>query len=69
MWPLVVGAATQAQAERVIDGNLLAPRRFFTPHPLATVAVFLLRWVRKSKIPMAQPPNSLEKKPLRSTVV
>ncbi len=37
MWPLVVGAATSAQAGRVIDENLLNPERFFTAHPLATV--------------------------------
>lgn len=39
MWPLVVGAATEAQAQRVIDENLLNPRRFFTTHPLATVGI------------------------------
>lgn len=37
MWPLVVGAATPSQAERVIDENLLAAR-FFTEHPLASVS-------------------------------
>lgn len=39
MWPLVVGAATPEQAQRVIDENLLHPARFFTPHPISTVAV------------------------------
>ncbi len=39
MWPVVVGAATDAQARRVIEGHLMNPREFFTPHPLATVAV------------------------------
>jgi putative isomerase len=39
MWPLVVGAATAPQAQRVIDENLLNPRRFFTPHPVSTVGV------------------------------
>jgi len=39
MWPMVAGAADPAQAGRVIDENLLAPERFFTAHPLATVAV------------------------------
>ncbi len=39
MWPMVVGAATEAQAHRVIDEWLMNPRRFFTPHPIATVAV------------------------------
>ncbi|HYD84231.1 MAG TPA: trehalase family glycosidase, partial [Opitutus sp.] len=38
MWPVVVGAATAAQARRVIDEHLLNPKEFFTPHPLATVA-------------------------------
>ncbi|WP_164821469.1 MGH1-like glycoside hydrolase domain-containing protein [Paenibacillus koleovorans] len=37
MWPLVVGAATVAQAERVIEENLLAPDKFYSAHPLATV--------------------------------
>ena len=39
MWPLVVGAATPDQAARVIDENLLNPDRFFTLHPIATVAL------------------------------
>ena len=39
MWPLAVGAATEAQAARVIDENLLNPERFYTPHPIATVGV------------------------------
>lgn len=38
MWPMVVGAATPAQARRVIDEWLLNKDRFFTPHPIATVA-------------------------------
>lgn len=38
MWPVVVGAATPAQAKRVIDEHLLNPREFFTAHPIATVA-------------------------------
>jgi glycogen debranching enzyme len=38
MWPVVVGAATRAQARRVIEQHLLNPREFFTPHPVATVA-------------------------------
>ena len=37
MWPVVVGAATPAQAQRVIDQHLLNPKEFFTPHPIATV--------------------------------
>jgi glycogen debranching enzyme len=38
MWPMVAGAATPAQAKRVIDEHLLNPKEFFTPHPIATVA-------------------------------
>jgi hypothetical protein len=38
MWPVVVGAATDAQAKRVIE-HLLNPKEFFTPHPIATVAM------------------------------
>lgn len=37
MWPVVAGAATTAQAARVIRENYLSPERFFTPHPVATV--------------------------------
>jgi hypothetical protein len=39
MWPVVVGAATPAQAKRVIDEHLLNPKEFFAPHPIATVAL------------------------------
>ena len=39
MWPMVVGAATESQARRVIDENLLNPQRFFTAHPVSTVGV------------------------------
>jgi glycogen debranching enzyme len=39
MWPVVVGAATAAQAQRVIDENLLNSKRFFTRHPVATVGI------------------------------
>ena len=38
MWPVVVGAATAEQADRVIDEHLLNPDRFFTAHPICTVA-------------------------------
>jgi hypothetical protein len=38
MWPMVVGAATKEQASRVLNEWLMNPKRFFTPHPLATVA-------------------------------
>jgi putative isomerase len=39
MWPVVVGAATEVQANRVIDENLLNPERFLAPHPIPTVAL------------------------------
>jgi len=39
MWPVVVGAASPAQAQRVIDGWLLRSDRFFSEHPIATVGV------------------------------
>jgi len=39
IWPLVTGAASPEQAERAIDENLLEPQRFFTVHPLSSVAV------------------------------
>ena len=35
---MVVGAATPEQANRVIDEHLLNPDRFFTTHPICTVA-------------------------------
>jgi len=38
MWPVVVGAATADQARRVINEHLLNPDRFFTAHPICTVA-------------------------------
>jgi len=37
-WPMVVGAATPGQAKRVIEEWLLNPKRFYTAHPIATVA-------------------------------
>ncbi|WP_438480474.1 amylo-alpha-1,6-glucosidase [Oleiharenicola lentus] len=39
IWPVVVGAASPAQAKRVIDEHLLNPKEFYTPHPIATVAL------------------------------
>lgn len=39
MWPVVVGAATDEQAQRAIDENLLNPERFLSRHPIATVGV------------------------------
>jgi hypothetical protein len=39
MWPVVAGAATTEQAKSVVERHLLNPKEFFTPHPIATVAV------------------------------
>lgn len=39
MWPMVVGAATTGQAKRVLADWLMRPDRFFTAHPIATVAM------------------------------
>lgn len=39
MWPMMTGAATEVQANRVIDENLLNPKRFLTKHPVPTVAL------------------------------
>lgn len=39
LWPVIVGAARTNQAQRVIDEWVLNPKRFFTPHPIATVGV------------------------------
>ncbi|MDG5787078.1 trehalase family glycosidase [Evansella sp. AB-P1] len=39
IWAIVVGAATDSQAQLVIDKNLLNPNRFFTDHPMPTVAI------------------------------
>ena len=39
MWPIVVGAATAEHARRVIDENLLDPRRFYSAHPLTSVSM------------------------------
>jgi len=38
MWPVVVGAATADQAQRLIDEHLLNPDHFFAAHPICTVA-------------------------------
>lgn len=38
MWPMVVGAATEPQGRRVIDEWLMRKDRFFTGHPIATIA-------------------------------
>lgn len=37
-WPMVVGAATPTQGHRVLDQWIMRPDRFFTPHPISTVA-------------------------------
>lgn len=39
IWPVVVGAATEDQASRVIDKHLLNRQRFLAPHPIPTVAL------------------------------
>lgn len=39
IWPVVVGAATKEQANRVIDENVLNPERFNADHPITTVGV------------------------------
>lgn len=39
IWPLVAMAATSEQAQRVLNENLLDPSRFFTEHPIPTVAL------------------------------
>lgn len=39
IWPLVAGAASPGQAKSVIDCNLLDAERFFTRHPISTIAV------------------------------
>lgn len=39
MWPVIVGAASDQQAARVIDEWMMRKDRFFTAHPIATVAV------------------------------
>lgn len=39
IWPVITGAATPEQAKRVIDEWILNPKKFFSPHPIATVGV------------------------------
>ena len=36
-WPLLCGAATEAQAKRVVEEWMLSPERFFTRHPMPFV--------------------------------
>lgn len=38
LWPLAVGVATPDQARRSVEENLLNPDRFFTEHPVASLA-------------------------------
>jgi putative isomerase len=38
-WPMICGAATKAQADRLIDESVLNPERFLTPHPVPVVAI------------------------------
>jgi glycogen debranching enzyme len=39
MWPVVVGAATPRQAQRVIDEHLMNAERFFAKHPISSVGL------------------------------
>ncbi|HEU5077616.1 MAG TPA: trehalase family glycosidase [Opitutaceae bacterium] len=39
IWPVVVGAASKAEANRVIDEWILNPRRLLAKHPIATVGL------------------------------
>jgi hypothetical protein len=39
IWPMVVGAASEEQANRMIDEHLLNPKEHFTPHPISTVGI------------------------------
>lgn len=39
IWPLIVGAATKEQANKIIDNSILNPHVFLTEHPIATVGV------------------------------
>jgi putative isomerase len=39
IWPVVVGAASLSEANRVIDGWLLNPERLFAAHPIASVGL------------------------------
>ena len=39
LWPLMVGAATSGQANKMIDQYILNPSVFFTEHPISTVGI------------------------------
>lgn len=39
MWPIFVGAASNEQAQRVINEYLLSHKHFFTPHPIPTLSL------------------------------
>ncbi len=39
MWPMVVGAATPGQSRRVVEDNLMNPKRFFSEHPITSVSM------------------------------
>ena len=39
IWPVIVGAATEAQAKSVVEKHILNPARFFTAHPISTIGV------------------------------
>lgn len=38
-WPLICGAASDDQAQRVVDENLIQVKRFFTSHPIPSVSL------------------------------
>ena len=38
-WPIIVGAATECQAEQTITYHLMNEKEFFTVHPVPTVAI------------------------------
>lgn len=39
LWPIIVGAAAEPQAMRVIDDYLLSPDHFFSEHPIPTLSL------------------------------
>lgn len=38
-WPIIVGAATKEQADRMINDYLLSPHHFLTKHPIPSVSI------------------------------
>lgn len=39
MWPVVLGIASDEQAKRVVEQQILNPKRFFTKHPIPTIGI------------------------------